>query len=238
MRKHIAKALQAHSAAIKTALDWFNIAARALSSPRQTLKWEEVVEYAFLANFDLLCDSCDDVSQCPWAMPSVHQATNLYFKMCHAREEITQLNIEVRHLATYLCDEEHYLCKCQRQVEALHSVLAHQFNLWCQVRSQFNLHHLQHLQDIANLPEFSGTISPGVCTFSNTGDSTSTPCVTIPTCLVQSLSSSASSTNQQSAISQSIVAPEAKEDYEDEEDVSNMEEALEVFDEVLHIATD
>ncbi|KAG1906113.1 uncharacterized protein F5891DRAFT_1125597 [Suillus fuscotomentosus] len=152
LRKHIAKALQACSAAIKTALDRFNIAARALSPPHRMLKWEEVVEYAFLANFDLLHDSHDDVSHRPWAMPSVRQATNLYFKTCRTREEITQLNIEVRRLATYLRDEEHYLRECQRQAEASHLVLAHQINLWRQVRSRFNSHHLQRLQDIANLP--------------------------------------------------------------------------------------
>ncbi|KAG1902578.1 uncharacterized protein F5891DRAFT_1127555 [Suillus fuscotomentosus] len=196
-------ALQARSAAIKTALDWSNIAARALSPPCRTLKWEEVVEYAFLANFDLLHDSRDDVSHRPWAMPSVRQATDLYFKTCRAREEIMRLNIEVRCLATYLHDEEHYLHECQCQAEASHPVLAHQINLRRQVRSRFNSHHLQRLQDIANLPEFLGTISPGP-----------------------------------SAISQFIVAPEAEEDYEEEEEVSNMEEALEVFDEVLHIATD
>ncbi|KAG2038018.1 hypothetical protein BDR03DRAFT_981835 [Suillus americanus] len=236
MQKHIAKALQACSATIKTALNRYNIAACALSTPHRTLKWEEVVEYAFLADFNLLRDSRNDISQCPWAIPSAHQATDLYFKTCRAREEITHLNIEVRRLATYLRDEEHYLHECQCQAEALHPVLAHQINLWRQVRSWFNSHHLQHLQDIANLPEFSGTTAPGICTFNNAGDSTSIPCVTIPARLIQSLSSSASSAQ---AISQSIIAPEAEEDYkEEEEDISNVEEASKVFNEVLCIATD
>ncbi|KAI5986451.1 hypothetical protein EDC04DRAFT_2873538 [Pisolithus marmoratus] len=43
--KHIAKALQTRSAAIKM------------------LQWEQVVEYAFLADFDLLWDMCEDISQ-------------------------------------------------------------------------------------------------------------------------------------------------------------------------------
>jgi hypothetical protein len=237
MRKHIAKALQARSAAIKTALDRYNTAARALSPPRQSLKWEEVVEYAFLADFDLLRDSRNDVSQRPWASPSARQATDLYFKTCRAREEITRLNVEVRRLATYLRDEEHYLCECQRQAEVLHPVLAHQINLRRRVRSRFNSRHLQRLQDIATLPGFSGILAPGVCTSNDAGDSSSTPNITIPAQLTHALSSSGTSTNDPSA--HSISAPEAEEDFEEEEeDVSNMEEASEVLDEVLRIATD
>ena len=57
--KHIAKALQAHSQAIHTALGNYNTATRLLK--KQELKWDDVVEYAFLAEFDLLCDSREDV---------------------------------------------------------------------------------------------------------------------------------------------------------------------------------
>ncbi|KAG1730167.1 hypothetical protein EDD22DRAFT_1011782 [Suillus occidentalis] len=216
MRKHIAKALQARSAAIKTALNRYNTAARALSPPRQSLKWEEVVEYAFLADFDLLRDSRNDVSQHPWASPSTRQATDLYFKTCRAREEITRLNVEA---------------------EVLYPVLAHQINLRRRVRSRFNSRHLQRLQDIATLPGFSGILAPGVCTSNDAGDSSSTPNITIPAQLTHALSSSGTSTNDPSA--HSISAPEAEEDFEEEEeDVSNMEEASEVLDEVLRIATD
>ncbi|KAG2346996.1 hypothetical protein BDR05DRAFT_996791 [Suillus weaverae] len=53
-----------------------------------------------------------------------------------------------------------------------------------------------------------------------------------------SASSNNTSANSPSATSHSIDAPEAKEDFEEEEDVSNVEEASKVFDKVLHIATD
>ncbi|KAI6103041.1 hypothetical protein EDD16DRAFT_1494446 [Pisolithus croceorrhizus] len=62
--KHIAKALKAHLAAIHTALDWFNTAAHACSPPCCQLTFEEVVEYTFLTDFDLLCNAtCEDISQ-------------------------------------------------------------------------------------------------------------------------------------------------------------------------------
>jgi hypothetical protein len=50
------------------------------------LKWDEVVEYAFLADFDLLWDV--------WAMPAARHATDLDFKMYHAKEEIQRVNNE------------------------------------------------------------------------------------------------------------------------------------------------
>jgi hypothetical protein len=54
MHKHIANALRAYSKAICTFLNRYNIAVTALVPPRQLLDWEQVVEYAFLSDFDLL----------------------------------------------------------------------------------------------------------------------------------------------------------------------------------------
>ncbi|KAJ7768088.1 hypothetical protein DFH07DRAFT_736485, partial [Mycena maculata] len=54
LRKHIAKALQARSKAIKAAIVRCNDAAEVMEPPMPTLDWEEVVECAFLADFDLL----------------------------------------------------------------------------------------------------------------------------------------------------------------------------------------
>ncbi|KAG2336258.1 hypothetical protein BDR05DRAFT_978821 [Suillus weaverae] len=161
MRKHIAKALQTRSTAIRNALDRYNAAVRALSPPHRMLKWEEVVEYAFLADFDLLRDSRSDISQWQWATPAARQATDLYFKCCRAKEEITRLDVEVRRLATYIRDEDHYLHECQQQAEAFSPALAHQISLRQQARGRFNFHHIKRLQDIARLPGFSGTIVPG-----------------------------------------------------------------------------
>ncbi|KAI6098475.1 hypothetical protein F5141DRAFT_1066835 [Pisolithus sp. B1] len=66
LRKHIAKALQTHSVAIKVALDHYNKCVLAMQLPHQMLQWEQVVEYAFLANFNLLWDMHEDISQHPW----------------------------------------------------------------------------------------------------------------------------------------------------------------------------
>ncbi|KAJ6605926.1 hypothetical protein B0H10DRAFT_2310689 [Mycena sp. CBHHK59/15] len=96
MRKHMAVALESRSKAIKAALVRYNMAAAALPEPRPPLSWEEVVEYTFLADFDLLRDSNRvDPSQRPWALPAARLAMDNYFKICRAVEEIKRLNIEI-----------------------------------------------------------------------------------------------------------------------------------------------
>ncbi|KAF7367673.1 hypothetical protein MSAN_00831000 [Mycena sanguinolenta] len=52
LRKHIAKALQAWSKGVRTALDRYNAAAAALSPPRTHLTWEQIVEI-FAASLNL-----------------------------------------------------------------------------------------------------------------------------------------------------------------------------------------
>ena len=109
MRKHISKALQSHLPAIQSALERYNSAARLLHTPRCQLDWKEVVEYVFLADFDLLCDAHQDISNHPWATPARQLAMDLYFKIAQAHEEITRLNIEICHVTTYIHDEDHFL---------------------------------------------------------------------------------------------------------------------------------
>ncbi|KAG1860363.1 hypothetical protein F4604DRAFT_1882611 [Suillus subluteus] len=100
LHKHIAKALQTRSMAIRAALNTYNAIASAMATPRPTLQWEEVVDYAFLADFDLLRNAWADISQLPCAM-------DLYFKMCQAREEISRLNVEIRHLVVWRFNAHH-----------------------------------------------------------------------------------------------------------------------------------
>ena len=106
LRKHIANALKARSVAIRTALDRYNTAALALMPPRQTLDWDQMVEYAFLSDFDLLRDARQDIRRKPWATPAARLAIDQAFKLERAQEEVTRLNIEIPHLATYIRDED------------------------------------------------------------------------------------------------------------------------------------
>ena len=51
-------------------LDSYNAAAHALTPPHQQLEWKDVIEYAFLADFDLLRNARQDISHRPWATPT------------------------------------------------------------------------------------------------------------------------------------------------------------------------
>ncbi|KAJ6599832.1 hypothetical protein DFH09DRAFT_1303201 [Mycena vulgaris] len=54
LHKHIAKALQACSKAVKNTITTYNEVAETMMLLNPTLSWEEVIEYMFLADFDLL----------------------------------------------------------------------------------------------------------------------------------------------------------------------------------------
>ncbi|KAI6125002.1 hypothetical protein EDD16DRAFT_1763245, partial [Pisolithus croceorrhizus] len=212
LRKHIAKALQTRSAAIKVALDRYNKCALAMRPPRQTLHWEQVVEYAFLADFDLLRDTCENVSQRPWAHPTARFTMDTYFKMCRAEEEIERLNVEICRVITYMRDEEHFLRTCEEKINNIHPALGHQISQRRKLHLRFNGSHLKRLHDIAMLPGFAGTLIPGVSALKGPGESNSEPAIIIPSCLLAPLQPPPSQISQRNVL-------DSIQDLEEEEEV-------------------
>ncbi|KAG2109133.1 hypothetical protein DEU56DRAFT_874515 [Suillus clintonianus] len=157
------------SVAIRTALTTYNTIAGSMHPPRRTLKWDEVVEYAFLADFDLLRDTCRDG-------PLLQNVS-----CC---EEIERLDIEVRRLITYIRDEERYLRECENQLQATSPALAHQIAIHRNTRGRFNSRHLKRLYDISKLPGFRGTLTPGVSANTSPGESASIANAQIPTRMI------------------------------------------------------
>ena len=133
LHKHIGKALQTCLAAIRTALTQYNAAPKALG--HRTLEFNGVVEYAFLADFNLLRDTRQDISTCTWASPAARLAINTYFKLCRAEEEVIRLSVDIRHMVTYLVDKERYLQACEALYQDTHLVLAHQISRYHAIRS-------------------------------------------------------------------------------------------------------
>ena len=161
MRRHIAKALQTRSQAIRTAIDRYNAAASTLHPPRPSLEWNEIVEYSFLAEFDLLRDTRQDVRTRTWATPAGRHAMDLHFKMKRAEEEIARLDIEIRRFATYMRDEDHFLRCKEDKIRMFDQALAHQIYVRRMVRGRFLTTHLRRLHDISRLSGFTGTLEPG-----------------------------------------------------------------------------
>ncbi|KAJ7170386.1 hypothetical protein C8R43DRAFT_876062 [Mycena crocata] len=114
MRTHIAKALQARSKAVRAPIDCYNTAAIVLEPPMSCLSWDQVVEYAFLADFDILQDTRAEVQPRPWMRPAYRLAMDRFFKILCAREEIKRLNMEIPRVITWIRDEN---C-CLRKKEA------------------------------------------------------------------------------------------------------------------------
>jgi hypothetical protein len=161
LRKHIANALKARSVAIRTALDRYNTAALALVPPRQTLDWDQVVEYAFLSDFDLLRDARQDIRRKPWATPAARLAIDQAFKLERAQEEVTRLNIEIPRLATYIRDEDICLRAKEVELSTTHPSLAHQVGVHRMERARFNAHHLNVLGKIYHLAGYTGPVGFG-----------------------------------------------------------------------------
>ncbi|KAJ6538073.1 hypothetical protein B0H19DRAFT_1213662 [Mycena capillaripes] len=156
LRSHIAKALQAHSKAVKTAITNYNTAAEAMAPQMPTLNWEQVVEYAFLSDFDLLREGREDIHQEPWALPAGCAAMDQHFKLLRTDEEIQRLNVEIRRLVTYIRDEDEFLSREGRRLrEEGELALAHQVVLLRTERSRFTPLHMSRLTELSNLPGVS-----------------------------------------------------------------------------------
>ncbi|KAJ6631993.1 hypothetical protein B0H10DRAFT_2206396 [Mycena sp. CBHHK59/15] len=156
LRKHIAKALQSQLKAVKTMLYKYNNATSVLEVPQEPLTWEQVVEYTFLADFDLLCEAQDDIRKEPWALPSGRIAMDQHYKLLHTDEEIQRLKIEILCFVTYMRDEECFLLYHKARIRGGKGKdsLAHQVCLYRMERVQFNAVHMVRLTKLSKEPGF------------------------------------------------------------------------------------
>ncbi|KAJ7778907.1 hypothetical protein B0H16DRAFT_1837980 [Mycena metata] len=146
LRKHIAKALQVRSQAIRNALKSYNTAAKSMVPPARQLRWDEVIEYAFLSDFDLL--------RKPAELSEIQRA----------REEIQRCNIEIHRVITSIRDEKIFLMAKEDEVRQSNPGLAWCIRRYRFRREQYNSTHMQRFQDLAKKAgeRFTGTLEPGV----------------------------------------------------------------------------
>jgi hypothetical protein len=162
MRKHIAKALKTRSEALKNAIKCFNAASSRLRPPGPTITWEEAVDYTFLAEFDLLQDTRKDIQEKPWAKPAGRIAMDKYFKTLRAHKEIAHLNVEIRRLLSYICDEESELRQKEREHTTSSPILSFHIMRYRLDRERYNKQHIKRIAKLAQLSGFSGDLSTGV----------------------------------------------------------------------------
>ncbi|KAJ7238094.1 hypothetical protein B0H12DRAFT_1025997, partial [Mycena haematopus] len=155
--------LQARSKAVKTALERYNAAAAAMVPPRTALSWEQIVEYAFLADFDLLREGREDIRSELWAQAAGRAAMDQHFKLLRADEEIARLNLEIPRLVTHMVDEEAFLVHHERRLrDDGDAALAYQVALHRMQRGRFNAVHMDRLVKLSKEPGFTASLSPGV----------------------------------------------------------------------------
>ncbi|KAJ7825465.1 hypothetical protein B0H14DRAFT_2596542 [Mycena olivaceomarginata] len=142
LQKHIAKALQTRSKTLQTALHCYNEAAMVFSPPHRQLTWQEVIDFTFLSDIDLLRNPEGNA---------------------RAQEEIEWLNIEICQFVTYIKDEKVFLLAKEAQIRETDPELAFFVRRYCLQPERFDTIHmkLRAFVDEAG-PRFTGTLEPGV----------------------------------------------------------------------------
>jgi hypothetical protein len=161
LRTQISKALKSRATAIRNALQRYNKYAAEMMPPRPSLDWNQIVEYSFLAEFDLLRDSNGQIQTKRWANPLYRQASAQYFDRVRAQEELERLNVEVGRLMTKIRDDTIYypntIAILSTEDPPLASELSRQ---WEQLLS-VNSWHQRRIHQIQTLHGYSGPRWPG-----------------------------------------------------------------------------
>ncbi|KAJ7603186.1 hypothetical protein FB45DRAFT_962888 [Roridomyces roridus] len=231
LRKHIAKSLQVRSKALKNALARYNTAAESMVPARPTLTWDQVADYAFLADFDLLRLGREDIREKKWAAPAARVAMDEHFKLLRAEEEITRLNVEIRRFVTYMRDEEGFLIHRKAVLEESgERALAHQVSRLRMLQGRFNAGHKKRLAKLSRDPGFSGSVVPGISVSKERHVATSPPSA-------DSLNTAREGAEQHDPPEQLRHAGAGEED-DDETDDEGISGLADAFDQILDITRD
>ncbi|KAG2146793.1 hypothetical protein DEU56DRAFT_731337 [Suillus clintonianus] len=166
LRVHIGKAIKARSQAIRNALDEYNKLAPSMLPPAPPLAWNDIVNYGFLSEFELLkhSHSQQEVLTKPWTVPGNREIATMYFKMKRSYEELTRLNVEIRRLRTFIHDEGIFLQDRVTFLRDTDPLLAHEVEELRVHLARINATHIIRLDTIEALPEFSGVRGAGTMT--------------------------------------------------------------------------
>ncbi|KAJ3924949.1 MAG: hypothetical protein NXY57DRAFT_907620, partial [Lentinula lateritia] len=152
--KHLASALKKRSKSIQSAITEYNTVAAKMKPKRQPVDWEEVVEYAFLSEFDILRNTHEDIRERPWAVPANHVIITQFFKVIGAEDGLSHVHQEIRRLITYMQQEKNELITRERELMPTNPTLALQVRNFRRERGRFHEVHKKRLLSITKLPGF------------------------------------------------------------------------------------
>ncbi|KAJ7029742.1 hypothetical protein C8F04DRAFT_1211894 [Mycena alexandri] len=138
--------------------------AKSIVPAGRQLSWSEVIEYAFLADFDLLRKPAELGEVRPWSTPAARLLLDKYFKIQRAREEIRRCNIKIRRVITSIRDEKAFLTAKENELQESDPGLAWCIRRYRFCRERYDLVHMERFQKLAKQAGsgFTGTLEPGV----------------------------------------------------------------------------
>ncbi|KAJ6489336.1 hypothetical protein C8R47DRAFT_954996, partial [Mycena vitilis] len=100
----------------------------------------------------------------PWATPAARELMDTYFKIERAKEEVQQLDTEIRRFVTYMKDEREFLEAKEREVEETEPHLAFFVRRYRMRHGRFEKIHMDRFKKMAAAlgTRFTGTLVPGV----------------------------------------------------------------------------
>ena len=157
LRQHIAKALSRRSETVRKAIKHYNDQAALLDPPTPPVTWEEIAEYTFVGEFDLLRITRSDIRKEKWTQQTYRAAAVTYFKTCRAWEELQRLNIEVRRLHAFIREEAAHMDTVIKRLSVDDPSLADELCYRWTLRSSINSLHLQRLRQLECQPYYTGS---------------------------------------------------------------------------------
>lgn len=154
--------MKSRAEAIRHALDEYNKYAVQLNPPRDQISWSTIVNAVFLSELDILKDTRQDIRKLKWANIEHRQASQLYFSIKRAKEEIARLNVEARRLLTGMFDEH---CEFRRAIAstvASDPPLSFELARIWSFRDKLNTKVAERLLSTSKLTGFTGDLTVGV----------------------------------------------------------------------------
>ena len=149
--------MQRRSDTVKKAIKRYNTQAALLVPPVPPITWEEIAEYAFVGEFDILRITRSDIREENWTKKPYRDATMKYYKLCRAREEIERLNMEVGRLRSFIREETEHTKHVIEELSHDEPSLAAKLRRRWILRSSVNTIHLQRLRQLQCEPCYTGS---------------------------------------------------------------------------------
>ena len=97
-----------HGKTLSSTLEKYNSLAATMDPPKPRLSWDDVTSLEFVSDIMILW-GCDDVHQKPWVKPHLHDATQAWYKLQWAHEEIKTVRLKACQVWASTKHEEAHL---------------------------------------------------------------------------------------------------------------------------------